>query len=207
MPHSHDHVATNHGRAFAIGVGLNIAYVLVEAGFGFATGSLALLSDAGHNLSDVFGLLLAWGGHALASISPSRRRTYGWRGATVLAALLNALLLLAAIGGIAWEAVRRFSEPAELGGLSIVAVAGMGVVINAATAMLFWSDRRDDLNIRGAFLHMAADTGVSVGVVVAGLGIWATGWAWIDPVTSLVIAAVVFVSTWNLLRESSNLAV
>ncbi|TWT86138.1 Cadmium, cobalt and zinc/H(+)-K(+) antiporter [Pseudobythopirellula maris] len=207
MAHSHDHGGDDYGRAFAIGVALNVAYVLVEAGYGLASGSLALLSDAGHNLSDVFGLLLAWGGHALAKIPPSSRRTYGWRGASVLAALLNALLLLAAIGAICWEAVRRFSEPAALGGTTIVVVAAVGVVINTITALLFVAGRKHDLNLRGAFLHMAADAAVSVGVVLAGLGIYATGWHWIDPTTSLVIAAVIFWSTWGLLKESANLAI
>ncbi|QDV75623.1 cation diffusion facilitator family transporter [Botrimarina mediterranea] len=208
MSHSHHHPApAEYGKAFALGVALNLIYVAVEAGYGFAIGSLALLSDAGHNLSDVVGLLLAWGGHTLASVAPSPRRTYGWRGASVLAALGNALLLLAAIGAIAWEAVHRLAEPAEIVGLPVVVVASIGVVINTATALLFWSGRQHDLNVRGAFLHMAADAGVSVGVVLAGLGIYATGWTWIDPATSLVIAAVIFFSTWSLLLASVNLAI
>jgi cobalt-zinc-cadmium efflux system protein len=205
--HHHHHAPADYGKVFAIGVALNLLYVCVEAGYGFYTGSLALLSDAGHNLSDVVGLLLAWGGYALASLAPSPRRTYGWRGATVLAALGNALLLLAAVGAIAWEAVHRLTEPAEIGGLPVAAVALAGVVVNTITAMLFWSGRRDDLNIRGAYLHMAADAAVSVGVVLAGLGIYATGWTWIDPVTSLVIAAVIFFATWGLLVASINLAI
>jgi cobalt-zinc-cadmium efflux system protein len=208
MSHAHHHPAPgNYGRAFALGVALNVLYVAVEAGYGFYSGSLALLSDAGHNFSDVVGLLLAWGGHALTSVAPSPRRTYGWRGASVLAALGNALLLLAATGAIAWEAVHRLAEPAAVGGLPIIVVALIGVVINTITALLFWSGRRHDLNVRGAFLHMAADAGVSLGVVLAGLGIYATGWTWIDPVTSLVIAAVIFFSTWGLLTASVNLAI
>ena len=203
-----DYATSRYGHAFAIGVTLNVIYVAVEAGFGFWTGSLALLSDAGHNLSDVFGLLVAWGGHALAQVSPSRRRTYGWRGSTILAALFNALILLVAVGGIVWEAARRFTTPVvELPGMTIVVVAAVGVVINTATAMLFLRGRKHDLNLRGAFLHMAADAGVSGGVVAAGLGVYFLGWAWIDPVTSLVIAAVIFVGTWGLLKESMNLAI
>lgn len=208
MSHAHhDHAPANYGRAFAIGVALNVLYVAIEAGYGFYTGSLALLSDAGHNLSDVVGLLLAWGGFALASLGPSPRRTYGWRGATVLAALGNALLLLVAVGAIAWEAVHRLTAPAEVGGLQVAVVALIGVAVNTITAMLFWSGRRHDLNLRGAYLHMAADAAVSVGVVIAGLGIYATGWTWIDPVTSLVIAAVIFFATWGLLVASINLAI
>ena len=203
-----EHAPLRYGRAFAVGVALNVIYVALEAGFGLWAGSLALLSDAGHNLSDVFGLLLAWGGHSLARIAPSQRRTYGWRGSTILAALFNALILLVAIGGIAWEALRRLTGPAaELPGMTIVAVAAVGVVVNTATAMLFMRGRRHDLNLRGAFLHMAADAGVSAGVVVAGLGVYYLGWTWIDPVTSLIIAAVILVGTWELLRESLNLAI
>ncbi|MEM9659368.1 MAG: cation diffusion facilitator family transporter [Planctomycetota bacterium] len=207
MPHHHDHAPRDYGRAFAIGVALNLAYVAVEAGYGLATGSLALLSDAGHNLSDVVGLLLAWGGHALAKVPPTSRHTYGWRFATVLAALSNALLLVAAVGAIAFEAISRFSAPVPIAGTPIIVVAAIGVVVNALTALLFWSGRKRDLNLKGAFLHMAADAGVSVGVIVAGLAISATGWAWIDPVTSLAIAAIIFVGTWGLLKESANLAI
>lgn len=203
----HDHATTRYARAFAVGVALNVLYVFVEAGFGLWTGSLALLSDAGHNLSDVLGLVLAWTGHTLAWVSPSRRRTYGWRGSTILAALFNALILLVAIGGIVWEAGRRFASPGvELPGMTIVAVAAVGVVVNTATALLFLGGREHDLNVRGAFLHMAADAGVSGGVVVAGLGVTFLGWSWIDPVTSLIIAAVIFVGTWGLLKEAINLA-
>jgi len=202
------HAHSDYGRAFALGVALNVIYVALEAGFGFWTGSLALLSDAGHNLSDVFGLLLAWAGHTLARVAPSERRTYGWRGSTILAALLNASILMVAIGGIAWEAARRFVHPvAELPGMTIVAVAAVGVLVNTATAALFIRGRKHDLNLRGAFLHMAADAAVSAGVVVAGLGVYYLGFAWIDPVTSLVIAAVIFVGTWGLLIESMNLAI
>ena len=206
MPHDHDHGPASYNRAFAVGVVLNVIYVVIEAGYGFWSGSLALLSDAGHNLSDVLGLLLAWGGHALARLGPSPRRTYGWRSSTILAALFNALILLAAIGGIGWEAVRRFFEPAELGGTTIIAVAAVGVVINTATALLFLRGRAHDLNIRGAFLHMAADAGISLGVVIAGIGIYVTGWTWIDPATSLLIVLVIFIGTWGLFKDSVNLA-
>jgi cobalt-zinc-cadmium efflux system protein len=203
----HDHATARYGRAFGFGVALNVLYIILEAGFGLWTGSLALLSDAGHNLSDVLGLVLAWGGHALARVAPSQRRTYGWRGSTILAALFNALILLVAIGGIVWEAGRRLAGPAaELPGMMIVGVAAVGVVVNTATALMFVEGRKHDLNVRGAFLHMAADAAVSVGVVAAGLGVSFLGWSWIDPVTSLIIAAVIFVGTWGLLKESINLA-
>ncbi|QDT16558.1 cation diffusion facilitator family transporter [Alienimonas californiensis] len=205
--HAHSHAPADYGRSFALGVGLNLFYVAVEAGYGFWSGSLALLADAGHNLSDVAGLLLAWGGFALAKRPPTDRRTYGWRGATNLAALANGLLLLVAVGAISWEAVGRFSNPAEVPGLTVVIVASVGVVINTATAMLFFAGRKGDVNVRGAFLHMAADAAVSVGVVVAGLLIRWTEADWIDPVTSLLIAAVIFVGTWGLLRESFDLSV
>ncbi|WP_145057606.1 cation diffusion facilitator family transporter [Adhaeretor mobilis] len=203
--HAHDHGVTNYGRAFALGVALNVLYVLVEAGYGLYAGSLALLSDAGHNLSDVFGLLLAWGGHALAQKPPTSRRTYGYRGTTILAAFLNALLLLVAIGAISWEAIGRFGDPAPTAGLPIIIVASIGVVINTATALLFVSGRKSDLNLQGAYLHMAADAAVSVGVVIAGIAIYFTQLAWIDPAVSLLIAGAIFASTWGLLRESINL--
>ena len=204
---SHDHAPTDYGRAFALGVALNVGYVAVEAGYGFWSGSLALLADAGHNLSDVAGLLLAWGGFALAKRPPTDRRTYDWRGATVLAALANGLLLLVAVGAIAWEAVGRFADPAPVPGLTVVAVAAVGVVVNTATALLFFAGRKGDVNVRGAFLHMAADAAVSLGVVVAGLLIRYTGADWFDPATSLLIAAVIFAGTWGLLREAFDLSV
>lgn len=194
------------GRAFAIGVVLNIVYVIVEAGFGVWADSLALLSDAGHNLSDILGLLLAWGGYALAQLSPTRRHTYGWRASTILAALFNSLILLVAIGGIAWEAIERFFKPAEVAGGTVIIVALVGVVINTFTALLFMEGRKTDLNVRGAFLHMAADAGVSVAVVIAGIGIWQFGWRWIDPAVSLLVVVVIFAGTWGLLWDSINLA-
>ena len=203
---SHHPAPDNYGKAFAIGVLLNVGFVIVEAGYGFYANSLALLADAGHNLSDVLGLLMAWGGYALAKVAPSPKRTYGWRGSTILAALFNALLLLVAIGGIAWEAVGRIGNPDEVTAPTIIIVALIGVVINTATAMLFMKGRHGDINIRGAYLHMAADALLSLGVVVAGIIIALTSWYWVDPVTSLIIAAVILMGTWGLLRESIDLA-
>ncbi len=204
--HGHSHAPTNYNRAFAIGVALNVVYIAVEATYGILADSLALLADAGHNLSDVLGLLLAWGANYLVQRKPTERHTYGWRKSTILAALTNAIILLVAMGGIAWEAVRRFSDPSPVAGKTVIIVAAIGVVINTATALLFLSGRKTDLNIRGAFLHMAADAGVSAGVVLAGVVILATGWPWIDPVVSLTITAIILVGTWGLLRDSFNLA-
>lgn len=200
------HHTGSYNRAFALGVGLNVAYVAVEAGFGLAVNSLSLLADAGHNLSDVLGLLLAWGAHYVSRLKPTERRTYGWRSTSILAALANALLLLVAIGGIAWEAIRRFQEPAQPTGAVIIWVAGIGVLINTLTALLFLKGRHNDLNIKGAFLHMAADAAISVGVVTGGIGIIATGWTWIDPALSLLIALAIFLGTWGLLRDSIDMA-
>ncbi|MFK8114495.1 MAG: cation diffusion facilitator family transporter [Rubripirellula sp.] len=204
---AHHHAGDDYGRAFAIGVGLNLAFVVVEATYGWAAGSLALLADAGHNLSDVLGLLMAWGGFALAKVAPCDRRTYGWRGTTILAALFNGLLLLVAIGGIAWEAIGRLNDPPEVAAPTVIVVALIGVIINTATAMLFMRGRDKDLNIRGAYLHMAADALLSLGVVIAGILIAWTSMNWIDPVTSLVISAVILIGTWGLLRESIHLAI
>lgn len=205
--HGHAHHFNTHSRAFALGVTLNLAFVAIEAAYGLLSGSLALLADAGHNLSDVLGLVMAWGASWLATRKATDRNTYGLKKSTVLAALFNALFLIAAVGGIAWEAIRRFSDPAEVTGLTVLVVAGIGVLVNGATMLLFLKGQDDDLNIRGAFLHMAADTAVSVGVVVAGLLIMITGQTWIDPLVSLVIAVVIFIGTWRLLKDSLNLAV
>lgn len=204
--HSHSHAPADFGRAFAIGTVLNIGFVLIEAIYGIIAGSMALLADAGHNLSDVLGLLIAWGAATLGKRTPSGRYTYGLRSSSILAALLNALLLLVAIGVIAVEAIRRFAEPSPVAGTTVMIVAGIGIVINTATALLFMKGRKGDLNIRGAFLHMAADAAVSAGVVIAGLLIVLTGKSWIDPVTSLIIVAVVAVGTWGLLRDSVNMS-
>ncbi len=196
----------NFNRVFAIGVSLNVVFVIVESAAGMWANSLALLADAGHNLSDVLGLLLAWAAHVLGSARPSQRRTYGWKSSSILAALFNAQILLIAVGAIGWEAIERFQKPAPASGSAMIVVAAIGVVINGATAWLFLGGRSNDLNIRGAYLHMAADAAVSLGVVIAGLVIRLTGSLWIDPVTSLVVAALILWSTWGLLRESLDLA-
>ena len=206
MVNTHNHGPANYNRAFAIGVVLNIGFVIAEVIFGITADSLALLADAGHNLSDVAGLLLAWGASALSRLRPTARRTYGYRSTTIIAALVNAVILLVAVGGIALESVQRFKSPAPAAGETIIIVATIGVVINTVTALLFFAGRKKDLNIRGAFLHMASDAGVSVGVVLAGIGIITTGWLWIDPLVSLVIVAIILMSTWGLLKESMNLA-
>jgi len=207
--HSHSHADhfNTHNRAFAIAVALNLGFVIIEVVFGVLSGSLALLADAGHNLSDVLGLLMAWIASWLAGRKTTERNTYGLKKTTILAALFNALFLIAAVGGIAWEAIRRFGDPAEVDGMTVIVVAGIGVLINGVTMLLFLKGQKGDLNIRGAFLHMAADTVVSVGVVVAGVLIMATGANWIDPVVSLVIAAVIFIGTWQLLKDSISLAI
>ena len=207
MAHDHDHGPLNYNRAFALGVVLNVAYVAVEATYGFLVNSVALLADAGHNASDVVSLLLAWGGHWLSHRPPSKRFTYGLRGSTILAALFNALLLLAAVGAIAWEAVGRLADPPEVLAGTVMLVAGVGVAINLATTLLFLKGRKGDLNVRGAYLHMAADTAVSAGVVFGGLLITLTQFQWIDPVLSLLIAAVIFLGTWGLFKDSVRLAV
>lgn len=205
MAHEHRHAQLNHNRAFAVGVALNVLYIIFEVGAGWAAGSVALLADAGHNASDVLSLLLAWGASALGRRRPTQRRTYGLRRSTILASLANAILLLVAIGAIAWEAVRRFAEPQPVPGSTLMWVAAIGIVINTATALLFVKGRERDINIRGAFLHMAADAGVSAGVVGAGVAIHFTGLAWIDPLVSLLIVLVIAVGTWGLLRNSVNL--
>lgn len=207
VDHHHHHAPPDYNRAFAAGIALNLAFVVVEAVFGVLSDSLALLTDAGHNFSDVLGLLLAWGAAALAAKRPSTRRTYGYSRATIIASLFSGLLLMGAVGAIGWEAVNRLLEPTEPAGKTIMIVAAIGVVINTATALLFLSGKDSDLNIRGAFLHMAADAAVSLGVVVSGALILFFGFDWLDPLISLVIAAVILLSTWGLLRDSLNLAV
>lgn len=200
-----DHHHINYNKAFGIGIALNAVFILFEAAYGILADSLALVADAGHNLGDVFGLLLAWGAHLLSTRGSSYRRTYGWKSATILAAVINAIVLLVAVGGIGWAAIGRFSAPEPVSGAAIIYVAALGVVINAATAALFMADRAKDLNIRGAFLHMAADAGVSLGVVVAGIGIITVGWLWLDPFVSLIIAVIILIGTWRLLVDSINL--
>ena len=202
----HHHDTTDYSRAFKIGVALNVSFIIVEVVFGLLADSLLLLADAGHNLSDVFGLLLAWGAGYLTQREATDRHTYGWRKSSILAALFNAIILLVAIGGIGWEAIRRLNNPSHVAGVTIIWVAAIGVIINGVTALLFMSGRKSDLNIRGAFLHMVADAGVSAGVVLAGVAIIFTGWLWLDPVVSLMIVIIIFIGTWGLLKDSFNLA-
>ncbi|WP_068876553.1 cation diffusion facilitator family transporter [Phenylobacterium sp. CCH9-H3] len=202
----HHHAPANMGRAFAIGVILNTAFVAAEVAAGLWTGSLALLADAGHNLSDVLSLLLAWGATVLARRAPAGRRTYGLRKATILASLANAILLLVAVGAIASEAAHRFREPAAIDSDLVMLTASLGVLINGATALLFMRGSHDDLNVRGAFLHMAADAGVSLAVVAGAFLMARTGILWIDPALSLIIAGVIVLGTWSLLRDSADLA-
>ena len=207
--HSHSqssHVAKDFGAAFAIGAALNIAFVVAQVGTGFFAHSLALLADAGHNFGDVLGLLLAWGATYLAKTRPTPRRTYGLGRSSILAALANAILLLIAVGGITWEAIRRFDNPGEVGGKTVMIVAAIGIVINGLTATLFFGGRQRDLSIKSAFLHMTADAAISAGVVIVGLLIVVTGWHWIDPVASLAINVAIIWSTWGLLRDSVLMA-
>ncbi len=205
-PHGHAHAPASFGFAFALGTALNIGFVIVEAAFGVLSGSTALLADAGHNLSDVLGLLIAWGAATLSKRAPDGRYTYGLRGSSILAALGNGLLLMVACGAIAWEAVQRIAEPAPVAGATVSIVAAIGVVINGFSAWLFLAGSKGDLNIRGAYLHMAADAALSLGVVISGLAIMASGWTWIDPIVSLVIVVVIVIGTWSLLRESVQLS-
>lgn len=205
--HSHSHHGpVSHDRAFAIGIALNVVFVVVEAFYGWASDSLALLADAGHNLSDVAGLILAWAAAAAGRLRPTSRRTYGWARASILAALANAMLLLFAMGALALEAIQRLQSSEPVGGLTVIVVAAIGVVVNGVTAALFMSGSKSDVNIRGAFLHMAGDALVSLGVVAAGALYLYYGWAWLDPVVSLVIAVVIVVGAWGLLRQSLHLA-
>ena len=204
--HLHSHAPASFGRAFAIGVALNLGYVAVEAFYGIASDSVALLADAGHNLSDGLGLLLAWGASVITLRGPTERRTYGYKSTTTLAALVNAILLLLALGAIGWESLHRLFNPEPVQTTVMLWVAVGGVVVNGATAILFMSGRKGDLNVRAAFLHMVADALVTVGVIIAALLIMATGLLWLDPAVSLVIGLVVLIGTWRLLRDSVNLA-
>ena len=203
---AHSHAAVGFGRAFAIGTALNVGYVIVQVFFGIAAHSLALVADAGHNLGDVLGLILAWWASYLTKRPATNQRTYGMRRSSILAALANAIFLLIAVGGISWEAIRRFGDKSAVAGWTVIWVAAIGVVINLGTALLFQAGRDRDLNIRGAFLHMAADAAVSFGVVIAGAIILFTGWHWLDPAVSLLINAIIVYGTWGLLRDSFNLA-
>ena len=205
MSHQHKHAPANFGKAFSIGITLNLAFVLIEAFYGWQAASLALLADAAHNLSDVGGLLLAWAAFAAARLKANSRHTYGWRRGSILASFANAIILLVAMGSLAWEAIQRLQTPTSIDGATVMLVAGIGVIINTATAWLFLAGSKGDLNIRGAFLHMAADALVSVGVVIAGaLYLW-QGWTWIDSVVSVLIALVVVLGTWSLFHRSLHL--
>lgn len=209
MAHSHGHShATNksYGKAFALGIGLNVAFIAVEIIYGLIANSSALLADAGHNASDVLGLVFAWTAMWLASIKPRGKYTYRLRKTTILVSILNALLLFGAVAVIAWDALGKFKNPEPVAGSQVMIVAAIGVVINTLTALLFMKGQKDDLNIKGAFLHMAADAGVSLGVVVAGLLINLTGKQWIDPITSFLIIAVIVWGTWRLFTDSVDLA-
>ena len=204
--HAHVHAPASFGKAFAIGISLNVALVVAEAVYGYIGNSTALLADAGHNLSDVLGLVVAWSASIAARRAPRGRFTYGFRSSTILAALANAVFLLVATGAIGWEAILRLREPEPVAGVTVMVVAGIGILVNGFTAMLFARGRKDDINIEGAYLHMAADAAVSLGVVVsAALIIW-TGWLWLDPITSLVICATILWSTTSLLRGSIDMS-
>jgi cobalt-zinc-cadmium efflux system protein len=205
MSAHHDQTPGDFDLAFTVGIALNAVFVVVEAFYGWKVGSLALLADAGHNLSDVAGLVLAWGGALAGRLRPDARHTYGWKRGSILAAFANALLLLVVMGSLAWEAIGRFRSPVPVDGPTIIGVAAFGIAVNTATALMFMRGRKQDLNIRGAFLHMAADALVSAGVVVAGVVVVVVGWAWVDSAMSLVIAAVIVVGTWTLFRESLHL--
>jgi cobalt-zinc-cadmium efflux system protein len=202
----HSHTPTSNNTAFAIGVALNLGFVFAEVIYGVAAHSLALLSDAGHNLSDVFALLIAWGAIHIGKSLPTKHHTYGLRRSSILAALTNAIVLLVVVGGITWEAIGRIAHPEAVAGATVMWVAAAGVVVNAISAIMFMAGRDKDLNIKGAFLHMASDAFVSLGVVVVGFVIGITGWHWLDPAMSILIGIIIVWGTWGLLCESLNLA-
>jgi len=210
MSHSHTHhhhEINDYNRSFSIGIALNLIFVIIEVTYGILADSLALIADAGHNLSDVLSLLLAWGAYYLAKKQPTEKRTYGLRKVTIMASLLSAVLLFVALGGIAWESIERLSSPQPVDGVIIIVVAAIGVVINTLTALLFAKGQKHDLNIRAAYLHMASDAAISLGVVIAGVAILFTGWLWLDPLISLLIAVVILISTWSLLKDSIDLSI
>lgn len=203
----HHHEPQNYNKAFAIGVILNMLFVIIEAIYGYLANSVALIADAGHNFSDVISLLLAWGAAYLATKSASARRTYGFRRVTIIASMISAVLLFIALGGIAYESIGRLQNPAPVSEVTVIVVASIGVVINTVTALLFVSGQKHDLNLKGAYLHMAADAAVSLGVVIAAVVIMATGWLWLDPLTSLAIVVIIVAGTWGLFRDSLNLSI
>lgn len=212
MEHGHEHHGHDHhdhagerGRAFAVGIGLNLAFVTVEVIFGVVSHSVALLADAGHNFGDVLGLGLSWGAAALAGLKPSKRRTFGFRRSTIVASAANALVLLFVTGGLTWESIRRLAAPEPAHGRTMIAVALLGTIINGASALLFMADRKGDLNVRSAFLHLASDAVLALGVAVAGAIIVATGWLWVDPAVSIVLALTILAGTWSLMKDSLNL--
>lgn len=204
--HPHSHGTARYDRAFLVGVALNLAFVVVEVVFGVLSHSMALVADAGHNLSDVLGLALAWGATWLARRKPSKLRTYGFRKTTILAALANAVLLLLATGGVVWESLQRLSHPGAVEGKTVIVVAAVGVAINGISALAFRKGGKHDLNLRGAFLHLAADAAVSFGVVITGVILLYTNWNLLDPIVSLVLSVIIVGSSWSLLRKSINLA-
>lgn len=204
--HDHQHTPADFGKAFFLGILLNTVFIIAEIIYGLHANSLSLLADAGHNASDVLGLFMAWGAVILSKRFPSERYTYGLQSSSIMAALGNAIFLLIACGGIGLEAIQRFSQPVEIASTTVIAVASIGILVNGFTAWLFMSGRKGDLNIRGAFLHMAADAVVSLGVVVSGAIMLWTGWLWLDPVVSLGISLIIIIGTWGLLRDSINLA-
>lgn len=205
MMHNHGHANTNYNRAFIISVALNSFFVVVEAVYGVLANSLALLADAGHNLSDVLGLILAWIASLLARRLPTTRRTFGLKRSSIIAALVNAGFLLVVSGGIGWEAILRVREPTPIAGSTVIIVAAIGIAINTGSALMFLAGRKQDLNLQGAFLHLVADAAVSVGVVLAGIAIVLTGQLWFDPAVSLIVSIVIIVGTWQLFRQSLNL--
>jgi cobalt-zinc-cadmium efflux system protein len=211
MSHSHSHhehaSQDNYSRAFLIGIVLNISFVAIEIIYGLLTNSVALLADAGHNFSDVIGLILSWGAFWLSRKKASSKFTYGFKGTSILAALANAILLLIATGAITWEAIQRLAKPEPVAGVTVIVVAAIGIAINGFTAFLFLKGRKNDLNIQSAFLHMAADALVSLGVVIAGVIIWKTGWLWMDPLVGLIIAITIVIGTWGLFKESVRLSI
>ncbi len=203
--HAHVNPADVSGRAFAIAIGLNLSFVIIEAIYGVLTHSMALVAEAGHNLSDVLSLGLSWGAMVLAKRTPTHRRTYGFRGTTILASLANALVLLFVVGAIAWESVRRFAEPTPVAGKTVMIVAGIGILVNAGSALMFVRGSKKDVNVKSALVHLASDALASIGVVAAGGAMMLTGWTWLDPAVSLVLSIVVLVGTWSLLRQSLDL--
>jgi cobalt-zinc-cadmium efflux system protein len=212
MPHAHDHHdhhahgATNFGAAFAIATALNLGLVVAQIVYGLAANSVVLLADAGHNFGDALGLVLAWGAYRLGRAAPTERFTYGFRSASILSALINAILLLVATGAIAWEAIQRFGRPEQTNGVTVMVVAGAAIAVNGLAARLLMAGGKDDLNIRSAFAHLAADAAVSAGVVIAGAVLLLTGWTWVDPVASLLVSVAIVWGTWGLLWESLHLS-